>query len=575
MLKLNLFALSLPGYPVNQHFSLIFVLVLALVPQPLLANSDASLWRNLLLVDQAPTNDEAVASFYLTEVPVDPKAEMQALLAGSVSELKCRFPARMYYLKLTGLFDQPLDLSECPKLEAFMSVMTSDSVDLTFAGPSVSSPMSYFGHIFLTFRKNNDAYFSRTLTFLAPLDNNESMLSITAAGAFSTIAGQYQIAPYHQIIHQYIEVDQRPIQTYELAIHPDNKRLLLYHVFELAALDRPYNFFWGNCATRIQELLKIAFPVKLGHAPIGITAPQSVIRNLRDQDLIVRGSQIPARSETLFATYQALSSIEREALKALLKAPQKADWVARNGAELLPLAQAIYRRQFRTLGAPPTDYPELMRLPAKPLATPHEVPVPLERSRLLSIGWKNDTAPRTILRFRPGLIDRSRRSLGLATENSFRYLDTALRVRNEGVSIERLDLIALAAIKKRSAIEQSLSWEFTTGWAREFQDDQLDYQVKTAIGMAWGNTQTQFSILPTLAYFAGRDAFPGLAMRARVGLGKAQWSAEILHYGSLSNDRPRNRRRLAVDYELSPAWMVRTGFDQATQGLDVAISHLF
>lgn len=93
--------------------------------------------------------------------------------------------------------------------------------------------------------------------------------------------------------------------------------------------------------------------------------------------------------------------------------------------------------------------------------------------------------------------------------------------------------------------------------------------------MAWGNTRTQFSILPTLVYFAGRDAFPGLAMRARVGLGKAQLSAEILHYGSPSNHRPRNRRRLAVDYELSPAWMVRTGFDQANQGLDVAISHLF
>jgi len=296
---------------------------------------------------------------------------------------------------------------------------------------------------------------------------------------------------------------------------------------------------------------------------------------LRDQDLIVRGSQIPALSETLFTTYQALSSIDRKALKTLLKAPQKANWVARNGAELLPLAQAIYRRQFRTLGAPPTDYPELMRLPAEPLAKPNETPLPLERSRLLSIGWKNDTAPRTILRFRPGLIDRSRTGLSLATENSFRYLDTALRVRNKGVSIERLDLIALAAIKKRSVIEQSLSWEFTTGWAREFQDDQLDYQVKTAIGMAWGNTRTQFSILPTLVYFAGRDAFPGLDMRARVGLGKAQLSAEILHYGSPSNDRPRNRRRLAVDYELSPAWMVRTGFDQATQGLDVAISHLF
>ncbi len=93
--------------------------------------------------------------------------------------------------------------------------------------------------------------------------------------------------------------------------------------------------------------------------------------------------------------------------------------------------------------------------------------------------------------------------------------------------------------------------------------------------MAWGNTRTQLSILPTLAYFAGRDAFPGLAMRARVGLGKTQLFAEILHFGSPSNDRPQNHRRLVVDYELSPAWVVRTGFDRATQGLDVAISHLF
>jgi hypothetical protein len=68
--------------------------------------------------------------------------------------------------------------------------------------------MSYFGHLFLKFNKEADVYFSRTIAFLAPIESDESMLSITVAGAFSSIRGLYQIAPYHQIISQYIEEDQ-------------------------------------------------------------------------------------------------------------------------------------------------------------------------------------------------------------------------------------------------------------------------------------------------------------------------------------------------------------------------------
>lgn len=93
--------------------------------------------------------------------------------------------------------------------------------------------------------------------------------------------------------------------------------------------------------------------------------------------------------------------------------------------------------------------------------------------------------------------------------------------------------------------------------------------------MAWGGTQTQFSVMPTLTYFSGEGVFPGLAVSASLRLGQARLSAEIDHFGVSSDERPRNRRRLAVSYELNSAWAVQGGIDQVTQGVDVALSHRF
>jgi hypothetical protein len=563
------------GRWLNRRFTLLLWLASVFGSPESLANTDDSVWRKLLITDQTVSTDLTASPFFLTDAPVDPTAEMRALLTGPTEQYKCRFPARMLYLERAGLLGEELDFSDCPKLKEFMSVMDSDSLELVLAGPSVASPMSYFGHIFLKFRKKDDEYFSRTLAFLAPLDSGESMLQITAAGAFSSIPGQYHVAPYHQMISEYIEVDQRPIQTYELDVQPSNKRLLLYHIFELAALNRPYNFFWGNCATRIQELMEIAFPTELGDVSPGLISPQSLIRVLRNKDLIVRSSEVPARSEALFAAYHSLPSSDQKGLKALLASPDKAAWVARNGNDLLPLAKAIYQRQFRALGAPPADYSQLMSLPAKPLSGTAPELIRPERPRLLEIGWLNDPVDRTTLRFRPGLFDRSFDSLALATESRFRYLDTTLSVRNENVSLEKLDLLALAATKKRSIVERPLSWGFTAGWSRAFDGDRLNYQMRGAIGMAWGGTQTQFSVMPTLTYFSGEGVFPSLAVSASLRLDQARLSAEIDHFGASSNERPRNRRRLAVSYELDSAWTLQGGIDQVTQGVDVALSRRF
>lgn len=558
----------------HRYLGISLWIALLLTSEPLAAKSDDVLWRNLLLADQPPEAGPAPDAFYLSDSPVDPASEMQALLNGPTASLTCRFPARMLRLKRSGLLEQPLDFAACEQLQEFMSVMAADSLELIFAGPSVASPMSYFGHLFLKFKKKDNPYFSRTITFLAPIEAENSMLSITLNGALSTISGQYQVAPYHQIINQYILKEQRPLQSYELAITPENQRLLLYHMFELAAVDRPYNFFQDNCATRIQELLSIAFPEEIDN-PISVVSPQNVVQSVQDSNLVVGSQRTPAQAEALFAAYHALSSKKQETLKALLDAADKSAWVARNGDDLLPLAQAIYRLRFRALNSPPADYTELMRLPAKPLATPKTVRPVTDRPRLLALGWRNYPETRATMRFRPGLFEPSRATLGLATESSFRYLDTTLGIRDENVTLERLDLLALSAIKKRSVVNRPLSWSFSTGWGRDFAIDQIHYQVTTSTGVAWGGKQTQFSLLPTLTYFAGEGVFPALTAKASLGLGSVRVSTEIRHFGASSDDRPRNRRRINLSYTLHKAWELSAGVDQVAQKIDVAISHRF
>ena len=559
----------------KRHVGITILLALLATSESLVADNEEPLWRNLLLADQPPEGGPAPDEFYLTGSPVDPTSEKDALLNGRIPSLTCRFPARMLYLQREELLKQQLDFTDCDQLQEFMSVMSSDSFELIFAGPSVASPMSYFGHLFLNFKKDDNPYFSRTITFLAPIEARDSMLSITKDGAFSKIGGQYHVAPYHQILQQYTQKEQRPLHRYQLAIRSENQRLLLYHVFELATVDRPYNFFWYNCATRVQQLLAIAFPQQMDNPSSSLVSPQSVIQRLHDRNLVVRTKRTAARKEALFAAYHTLSKKNQDKLHSLLNTADKGDWIAHNGEDLLPLAQAIYRRRFRALDTPPSDYTDLMRLPAKPLEKAPMERSAIKQSRLLALGWRNYPDQRTTLRFRPGLFESSPSTLRLAKESTFRYLDTTLGTDGEDVNLERLDLLGLSTIKKRSLIGRPLSWSFSTGWGRGFSIDRVDYQVKTGIGMAWGSAKTQFSVLPTLTYFAGEGVFPALATSASLGSSSVRLSAEIHHFGSSSDERPRNRRRIRLNYKLHKTLEVQAGVDQVDQKIDIAFRHRF
>jgi hypothetical protein len=216
-----------------------------------------------------------------------------------------------------------------------------------------------------------------------------------------------------------------------------------------------------------------------------------------------------------------------------------------------------------------------MRLPAKPLNTKRELPVNDQRPRMLAIGWRDYPSSRGTLQFRPGLFDRSRESLSLVNESEFRYLDTTLSFRDDNARVEKVDLVALSSIKKRSVIGRPLSWSFSTGWSREFAVDRVDYQLKSGLGMAWGGKQTQIALIPTVNYFAGEGVFPSMTVNTSVGLGRFRLTAEIRHFGVSSPDKPRNYRSLDLSYELSRAWSVQAGFDQVVKGANVALRHHF
>lgn len=247
----------------------------------------------------------------------DPRAELLATVAAFAeppptdpdSGAHCRFPARALWLR--NALGWPAHPPACPRFQAWAREDSTRSISLVFATGYLSNPASFYGHVLLKFNAGHGSdLLNVSVNYGAIVPDNVDPVSYVVNGVLGGYDGGFSHIQYYFHDHNYGENEQRDLWEYELALEPEEARLLTAHAWELLGQKFRYFFFRHNCAYRMAELLEILEGVEVTPQRPW-TIPQSLIQGIarstrRGKPLLARVDYMPSRQSRFYARFTEL-----------------------------------------------------------------------------------------------------------------------------------------------------------------------------------------------------------------------------------------------------------------------------
>ncbi len=284
-----------------------------------------------LLLSQELSQVDAAPFFLAKQGKHSPQAELEATLALLLSEkestnanqtVACRFPARRaWLLNVLEIEASVLPEHHCPHLNSWLGSLDADSLTLVFPVAVLNSPASMFGHTFLRVdskSKKMTDLLAWTVNFAAHAEEGRG-LSYAINGVFGGYQGKFTMAPYHERVKAYSDIENRDIWEYELSYSRAEVHFILLHLWELLPNYFDYFFIDENCAYQLLALLDVARP-NLGLSQQfswGVTPADTVRRLTRVPGLISQVYYRPSLRQSIDKRAKSLDFIEQEIAKSL------------------------------------------------------------------------------------------------------------------------------------------------------------------------------------------------------------------------------------------------------------------
>ncbi len=350
-------------------------------------------WQALLhvtpksLLSQELSRVDAAPFFLSRQGKQSSQAELEVTLALLLSEevginanqaVACRFPARRaWLLNVLEIEASVLPEHHCPHLNNWLGNLNADGLTLVFPVAVLNSPASMFGHTFLRVDSKSEEMtdlLAWTVNFSAHAEEGRG-LSYAVNGVFGGYQGRFTMAPYHERVKAYSDIENRDIWEYELSYTRAEVHFILLHLWELLPNYFDYFFIDENCAYQLLALLDVARPnLRLSqHFAWGATPADTVRRVTRVPGLVTQVYYRPSLRQSIDKRAESLDLTEQEIAKSLALGElslQATDFVNRSlqsQGEILELASdyLAYREAnsaesqglFSSIGGP--------RIPAK------------------------------------------------------------------------------------------------------------------------------------------------------------------------------------------------------------------
>ena len=165
---------------------------------------------------------------------------------------QCKFPARYYWLS------QQLDLKRyntiepfCQNLKKWKALNNTTSISIILVSGYLGNPASTFGHSFikLNSKENLDSdLFDLSINYGALVPDNEPIIKYIFKGIFGGYESGFSDKYFYTQDLIYSHNEFRDMWEYKLNLNKYQKKLILFHLWEIIAKKFNYYFLDKNCA---------------------------------------------------------------------------------------------------------------------------------------------------------------------------------------------------------------------------------------------------------------------------------------------------------------------------------------
>ena len=377
--------------------------------------------------------------------------------ANSTRPAVCKFPARwLFILKETGM-DIDAGMDRCTGLINFSRALEGDRVYLGYVSKDVTDVTKMMGHLFIEFEGKTDY----AVSFLALIDSSnplklgfESLLTGIDAGFF--------LEPFDVQLDEYLWIDGRGVWRYRLNLSDYEKKLFLYHIYELKNTKLKYNYVFYNCATVVYYLLSLINPSLLKEQPLIVT-PLKVVKSAKRKGLLF--------DEEFFEDAKSvMGSLQREAgLKTVLKIKRGNYKNLDSRGRILAKIYQCYRLKEENIEN------KVCEAVLKGLSSKSSLlNAPFENH--LSVGFINDFDGENLVYFRffpvsNDILDDNRYSL---KEESVKFGEVEIGVSRKEIRLYKFGLYEISALKEFTYLVPQISKRAFLGFKR-YSDDFSDF----------------------------------------------------------------------------------------------------
>jgi hypothetical protein len=388
--------------------------------------------------------------------------------------------------------------------EQYKEQLALEDIYIAFVQPSLISPMSYFGHTFLVFKKHGTWEFSKTFSFSAVIPNRISKKDLITDGAFGKLNGRFVIGNFHEFKHAYLAKEQRGINLYKLNLTDSEKNLLIIKSFQIYDQDFSYHFFEQNCSTELIRYLSTVRPnLSTNLNDLFIKDPAGTLNLLINENLILGNeyTYFPKITHS-FNQYLKLNNQSQNKINNHLISQSHTDQLGiLNNAEKEALSN-ISSLLFTFFNAPPPLYKEFQN---QTYLNDNSVIPPLKKNlaytspALLSFGLKHtDDHLVTSLSFMPSHRERFEERFSYVNETTLKTFYTEINFDENQLELEQFDLLELASYNKSFSEFIIPSWRFYTGYNDHYSPNQHSLMSEIGYGFSFGTTNFLVSFMPQI-----------------------------------------------------------------------------
>lgn len=224
--------------------------------------SNDKTWKSLLHLDVNSNPLINSPTFLLSYNDFSTKNELiKTLEAFKEDKINiCKYPARYTFLsEYKKLNIEKFNLNRCSQFKKYIDNTGTNNISLVFVSENVTNPSSMMGHVFFKLNgvnsKGNPVH--NAVSFYTVIDTF-NLLYLAIESTLIGMDGFFVLKPYNKQIYNYVVNEDRNIWEYKLKLSKSEVQLISYHFWELRNVDIKYYFTGYNCATIVNDILKLS-----------------------------------------------------------------------------------------------------------------------------------------------------------------------------------------------------------------------------------------------------------------------------------------------------------------------------